>query len=354
MGLILRQVQRTFGTAFSLAVDVVIDQGITVLFGRSGCGKTTALRLIAGLDRPDTGAILLDDTVFFDSDQRINLPVHLRRIGFMFQGPSLFPHLTVEANVAYGAPDPASVPEWLERFQLTGLHRRFPHEISGGETQRVALARSLASRPRLLLLDEPFSALDELRRVQFQNDLLRLKELTPIPIVVVTHSLNEAFALADRLIILDEGAIVESYDATTLFSRPMKRVTAELLGVENLLPCIVKSVADGQMVVGSGTFEASLEPDARFQEGDRAYLGVRAGDVRLIVTDEPRENELTVRVYRIIPAIGSNHILLRSDGCKQEYDLMMDLDEHHRLQHMIQPGDRIRISLKRDRMFLCA
>lgn len=354
MGLILRQVRRAFGTAFSLGIDVAIDQGITVLFGRSGCGKTTALRLIAGLDRPDAGTIHLDDTVFFDSVRRTNLPVHLRRIGFMFQEPSLFPHLTVEANVAYGAPDPTRVPEWLERFHLTALHRRYPHEISGGETQRVALARSLASLPRLLLLDEPFSALDELRRVQFQNDLLRLKEQTPIPIVLVTHNLNEAFALADRLIIMDEGAIVESYDAMTLFSRPMKRVTAELLGVENLLTCIVKTATEHDMIVGSETFETSLEPDPRFKVGDRAFLGVRAVDVRLIVTDEPRENELTVCVYRVIPSIGSNHLLLRSDGCQQEYDIMMDLDEHHRLQHMIQPGDRIRISLKRDRLFLCA
>lgn len=330
-----------------------VEQGITVLFGRSGCGKTSVLRLIAGLDRPEAGSIELDGDVFFDAKRKIDLPVHRRRIGFMFQLPSLFPHLTVEANVAYGAPNPSETGEWLERFHLAGLGRRFPREISGGEMQRVALARSLASRPRLLLLDEPFSALDEQRRTQFQGDLLRLKAQMPVPMIIVTHNLYEAFALADRLIILDDGKIVESYDALALFSRPMKRVTAELLGVQNLLPCMVRAIRDDGMIVDAGNFEVSLDADARFQPGDQVWLGIRAVDVRLIVTDEARENEVGAVIYRVVPSFGLNHILLRSDGCAQDYDLMMDLDEHHLMQHMLRPGDRVRLSLKRANAFLC-
>ncbi|MBM3265764.1 MAG: ABC transporter ATP-binding protein [candidate division Zixibacteria bacterium] len=353
MGLTLDNVKRSFGKTFHLSLDMRVEQGITVLFGRSGCGKTSVLRLIAGLDRPDAGTIRFDDTVFFDPARKTDLPPHLRRIGYMFQLPSLFPHLTVHANIAYGATDSSDVAEWLERFQLSALKDRYPREISGGEMQRVALARSLASRPRLLLLDEPFSALDEQRRTQFQGDLLRLKDKMPIPILLVTHNLNEAFALADRLIILDEGKIVESYDAMTLFSRPMKRVTAELLRVQNLLPCTVRAVRNDTLVVDTGHFTVELDPDARFHSGDRVWLGIRAVDVRLIVTDEFRENEIAATVSRIVPAFGSNHVLLRSDGCAQEYDLVMDLDEHHLRQHMLRAGDRVRISLKRANAFLC-
>jgi ABC-type sulfate/molybdate transport systems ATPase subunit len=354
MGLALTGIRRSFGAAFHLALDMEVSDGITVLFGRSGCGKTTTLRLIAGLDRPDAGRIEFGDTVLFDAGRGINLPVHKRRIGFMFQLPSLFPHLTVEANVAYGAQHPAEIPEWLDRFQLAPLRRRYPGEISGGEMQRVALARSLAAHPRLLLLDEPFSALDERRRIRFQGDLLRLKEQTQIPIILVTHNLYEAFALADRLIVLDEGHIVESYDAVALFSRPMKRVTAELLGVENLLPCVVKTVQTDRMTVRTPAFDVAVDPDHRFRAEDHAWLGIRAVDVRLVVTDRPRENEVAATIYRIIPSVSSNHILLRVDGSAQDYDLIMDLDEHHCIQHRIKPGDRIRIALKRSKAFLCA
>lgn len=353
MGLSLSGVSYIFNSSFELTLDMDVESGITVLFGRSGCGKTSALRLVAGLLHPDAGCIKLDGNVFFDAASSTVMPVHERRVGFMFQHPSLFPHMTVEANIGYGAVE-EEASRWLDRFQLTALRDRYPRELSGGEMQRVALARSLAARPRLLLLDEPFSALDERRRMAFQTDLLRLKEETDIPILLVTHNLNETFALADRLVVMDEGAIVESYDAVALFTRPMRRVTAEMLGVENLIPCGITEVFDDRMVVSTDQYAAEVDPDARFRPGDRLWLGIRAVDVRLVVTDEPRENELEATIHRIIPSVASNQILLSLDGSSQEYDLIMDLDEHHCTQHMIRPGSRIRVSLKRSKLFLCS
>ena len=353
MGLVLAEVEKSFETGFRLSLDIEVNQGITVLFGRSGCGKTTTLRMIAGLLDPQAGRIQLDDTVFFDTARGIHRPVYDRRIGFVFQQPSLFPHLTVEENILYGAKASGDIEDLIDRFSIDALRRRYPREISGGEQQRVALARSLASHPRLLLMDEPFSALDERVRMQFQADLLRVKDRASIPILVVTHSLNEAFALADRIIVLDDGHVVESYDAVHLFSRPMKRVTAELLGVQNLIPCVVRNIDDDHMVVAMGTFDMVVNTDSRFCIGDHVWLGLRSVDVRLVVTDEPRENEMETTIQRIIPSVASNQIYLRAKGSSQEYDLIMDLDEHHCIQHMISQGDRIRVSLKRSKIFLC-
>ena len=354
MGLSLTGVKRTFNASFTLSLDMKVDNGITILFGPSGCGKTSALRLIAGLLMPNEGRIQFDEVVLFDAQSSVTIPVHERHVGFMFQHPSLFPHMTVEANIGYGAGPGDEAEKWIAQFQLTDLRSRYPRELSGGEMQRVALARSLAARPRLLLLDEPFSALDERRRRAFQTDLLRIKEETDIPILLVTHNLNEAFSLADRLIVLDEGRIVESYDAISLFSHPQRRVTAELLGVENLMPCEVKDITDTVMVVSIEACEVQVEPDTRFRAGDRIWLGIRAVDVRLVVTDEPRENEVTATIHRIIPSVASNQILLSVDGSTQDYDLIMDLDDHHCTQHMIRPGGRIRVALKRSKVFLCS
>ena len=353
MGLSLVGVKRTFNASFELSLDMEVDNGITILFGRSGCGKTSALRLIAGLLAPEAGRIQFDQVVLFDARSSITMPVHERRVGFMFQHPSLFPHMTVEANIRYGAAQAVEAGKWIDRFQLTDLSGRYPRELSGGEMQRVALARCLAAQPRLLLLDEPFSALDQRRRMSFQADLIRLREETKIPILLVTHNLDEAFALADRLVVLDEGGIVESYGAISLFSHPMRRVTADLLGVENLISCEVKQVSHGQMVVSTDLYEAHVEPDTRFRIGDRIWLGIRAVDVRLVVTAEPRENEVSATIHRVIRSVASNQILLSLDGSTQDYDLIMALDEHHCIQHMIKPGGRIRVSLKRSKLFLC-
>lgn len=353
MGLTLAGVERRFDSGFRLSLDIEITDGITVLFGRSGCGKTTTLRMISGLLTPQAGRIQLDDTVFFDAGPGIHLPVYDRRVGYIFQQPSLFPHLTVEENIRYGAGDLDGVQDLINRFGIDALKGRYPGEISGGEQQRVGLARSLASRPRLLLLDEPFSALDERARMRFQEDLLRVKERTAMPMLMVTHSLSEAFALADRLIVMDAGHVVESYNAVHLFSRPMKRVTAELLGVQNLLPCTVRSKNGNQMMVATDTFDVTVDPDARFHPGDRLWLGIRSVDVRLVVTDEPRENEVEAIIQRIIPSVASNQIFLRAEGSPNTYDLVMDLDEHHCIQHMIRQGDRIRVALKRSKVFLC-
>lgn len=201
---------------FSVDVELRFDNGILVLFGPSGSGKSTILNCLAGLQKPTAGRILLDDRVFFCKQQGINIPVRERRIGYVFQDYALFPHLTVKDNALFGLPagphrckknlgHRMSVRETLEMMEIMHLQNRYPAQLSGGEKQRVALARALMTEPKLLLLDEPLSAIDSQVRQALQKELKKIQRTWKIPFVLVTHSHKEMEALADEVFFLKEG-----------------------------------------------------------------------------------------------------------------------------------------------------
>jgi molybdate transport system ATP-binding protein len=205
---------------FHLDARFELPPGLTVLFGPSGAGKTRLLRLIAGLDQPTQGRITCNDRTFVDLAERTALPIHERRIGMVFQQPYLLPHRTVEANVALASDGRtrherrATAGHWLERTGAVPFAGRRPHQLSGGQRQRVALARALAGRPRLLLLDEPFSALDLDRRRRLRRLVRGLVDETGIPTVFVTHDLQELTELADQVLLADHGS-VDTFEAVT-------------------------------------------------------------------------------------------------------------------------------------------
>src|SRR3990172_755944 len=207
---------------------------LTVLFGPSGTGKSLILNILSGIIPPDDGYIRLNGDELFNRQKGINVPMRKRKIGYVFQEYSLFPHLTVAENITYGINGKADIEkklgELLELFRLKEKKEKYPRELSGGQKQRVAIARAIASDPKLLLLDEPLSALDERIREKLQQDLLKLKSILSIPIIYVTHNLQEAFTLADHIIILNDGRIVESGEKHEIFSNPRKRLTAKFLG----------------------------------------------------------------------------------------------------------------------------
>lgn len=179
---------------------------IVVLFGPSGSGKTTILNCIAGLTKPSYGAIHLNEKVLFDS-KKVNVSIQKRNVGYLFQDYALFPHMTVWKNIAYGMKSEQFAKELVRELEIEHLSNRYPHEISGGEKQRVAIARALSTEPDLLLLDEPFSALDDDTRAKSHDELLRLHALWQIPILLVTHSHAEAEKLGDRIMYLKEGVL---------------------------------------------------------------------------------------------------------------------------------------------------
>ncbi|WKT00901.1 molybdenum ABC transporter ATP-binding protein [Gallibacterium salpingitidis] len=214
------QVTKRF-SALSVELDLQIPtQGITMIFGRSGAGKSSLLNMVSGLSTPDNGRITLQDRVLVDTAQRINLPVEKRQIGYVFQDARLFPHYRVKGNLQYGMPK-AAAHKFSAIVELLGLEHlldRYPLTLSGGEKQRVAIGRALLSNPQLLLMDEPLSALDMPRKQELMRYLLRLVKEIEIPILYVTHSLEELKMLANRVILLEEGKLVEFADLETVWN----------------------------------------------------------------------------------------------------------------------------------------
>jgi molybdate transport system ATP-binding protein len=213
----VRKERRNNGHAlFVLDVSLDIPPGFTILCGPSGAGKSTLLDCVAGLTKPDSGRIAVADRTLFDSSSRVNMPAHQRAIAYVFQFASLFPHLSVEENILYGiqhlAPKERNcrIDEILGAFRVEALRKRRPSEISGGEAQRIELARSLVGDPRALLLDEPLTGLDDELRAQIIGDLQAWRAARNIPIVYVTHSMSEARALGGKIVTLRNGAVVES------------------------------------------------------------------------------------------------------------------------------------------------
>ncbi len=197
---------------FLLDVSFTASDGITVLMGASGAGKTTILRLIAGILTPDEGAIILNSQTFFDSSKKMNLPIQARNVGFVFQDYALFPHLTARQNIAYGIKDKNSkndsAREMLALFHIEHIGERLPNEMSGGEQQRVALARALASEPQIVLLDEPLSAVDFETRTKLLGEIEEAQRRTKIPFIYVTHNEKEAERLEKNRIVIKNGRIV--------------------------------------------------------------------------------------------------------------------------------------------------
>ncbi len=184
---------------------------LLVLVGPSGAGKTTIIRMLAGLDRPDKGRIQYGGETWLDTEKNLFLAPQKRRVGYVFQEYTLFPHLTVSGNVAFSAEDKAEVPSLLKRFNIWHLKDRKPDRISGGERQRCAICQAMARRPRLLLLDEPFSALDAVTRQNLREELQKLKRELSIPIIHVTHDISEALYLGDDVLPMVNGRIVRKW-----------------------------------------------------------------------------------------------------------------------------------------------
>ncbi len=234
---------------FSLDVAFQANAGITALFGPSGAGKTLTLASIAGFTRPDRGRIASSDLVLFDSQNGVNLPARARRCGYLFQQGALFPHMTVRENLLFSSPDTASADRLLERFHINGIASRRPHEISGGERQRCAIARTVATRPRLLLMDEPGQALDILLRRELHQVLRELRDELRIPMLLVTHDLAEAFTLADQMLIIDDGKIHDRGAPADLYRRPSSKRTAQLLGLDAVFDGRVVSADSGRVTL---------------------------------------------------------------------------------------------------------
>jgi molybdate transport system ATP-binding protein len=312
-------IKKDFKT-FHLDVDFKVGNETLGFLGASGCGKSLTMRCIAGIEKPDSGRIVVNDRVFFDSEKRINLTPQQRKTALLFQNYMLFPNFTVEKNV--GAGIAKSVPDAerakiiaseLERFGLTGYEKRYPAQLSGGQQQRVALARMLAARPDILMLDEPFSALDSHLKDTLEQNLISLFNSFNGTILYVSHDIDEALRLCDRIAVVEAGNILEIDSGDELVNDPKSGAAIKLSGCKN---------APHAEYVDSHTvyvpvWGIRIHTDAIVPQ-DVKYVGIRASFLEQ--ADGPGDNNYRVEVCRI------------SDSRFERSILMHFIDSDHKLQ----------------------
>ena len=336
-----------------LAAEFVCQPGeLLALVGPSGSGKTTLLRTIAGLYRPQHGQVECAGNVWFDAERKHSLSPQRRQIGMVFQDYALFPHLTALDNVQLSVrhlPQPQrrlQAEKWLSKVRLEGLGGRYPNALSGGQRQRVALARALARDPKVLLLDEPFSAVDQVTRRRLQRELALLRQQIEIPIVLVTHDLEEATALADQICVLHNGVSLQQATPEALFTRPSSPLVARLLDRHNLFDGVVVDV-NGQRRLQWGA--CSLEVAEGLDElplGEQVTWYLPPSDIVLHRRDRPslgeRENPLAATVDELVVLGGITSVSLRVNHGDM---LRFDIATHAARRNQLTSGTVVNVSL---------
>ena len=291
---------------FHLRVRLSLGTEVMVLYGPSGAGKTQTLRAIAGLMRPDRGEIRLDGRPLFrcqGTRATVNVSPQGRRIGYVFQGYALFPHLTALENVAFGIRGRHRREEalsWLRRMRLEHVAHLYPSQLSGGQQQRVAIARTLAAGPAALLLDEPFSALDLDAKRRLQEELRQLQRELSLPVLYVTHSLEDAFAVGERIAVIAEGRVQQVGALAEVVARPANRRVASVFGLPNVIRARVRGLSPEGLLLDWGGRELLAAPRS-LPAGAWVFAHIRPEEVRFIYPDRPlsaavRHNRLRVQV----------------------------------------------------------
>lgn len=330
---------------------------LLALVGPSGSGKTTLLRTIAGLYQPKYGEVTCAGQAWFSTPehaggQRVSLSPQQRQIGMVFQDYALFPHLNALDNIQLAlshlpkSQRYAHAMQWLSKVRLEGLEARFPNELSGGQRQRVALARALAREPRVLLLDEPFSAVDQVTRRRLQRELALLRQQIPIPIVLVTHDLEEAAALADQICVLHNGTSLQQGTPETLFRRPVSALVARLLDRHNVFEGeVVDWQGQRRLKWGEWLLEVG-EGLQSFAVGSRIGWYLPPSDIVLHRRGRPsqgeRENPVAAFVSEMVVLGGITSIVLRVSNGDM---LRFDIATHAARRNQLTLGEQVHVSL---------
>ena len=349
----------TAASEFVLDVDFHAAPGFTIVFGASGAGKTTLLDCIAGLIEPDSGRITIGGQALFDAAEHIYLPVEKRNVGYVFQDLALFPHLTVEENVEYGL---SHLPRTerihrtgaiLDAFRVLHLARTRPGKISGGERQRVALARALVTDLVVLLLDEPLAALDAATKSRIIDDLRAWNEAHRIPILYVTHSREEVFALGESVLVLDHGRILVQGTPHQVLSAPQQETLAQLAGFENILDATVESLHSDRGTMTCLLYQnesgaqvpVPLEtPLVRAEVGSTLRVGIRAGDILLAIAPPVGLSARNIIPGRLLSLERRDVIISARVKCGVELEVHLTLAAREALQ--LEPGRDVWLVIK--------
>lgn len=315
---------------FSLKVSFFINQEILSIVGPSGSGKSMTLQCISGLMKPDEGYINVNGRVLYDSENRLNIPPQERKIGYVFQNYALFPHLTVYDNVAFGISRQERtrmddrVCYLLDKMHLSGYKHRYPRQLSGGQQQRVALARALAPEPEILLLDEPFSALDTQVRGELERELLSIHEFYKGSIIFVSHNLDEAYRLSSQIAVYNAGRILQLAPKNDLINAPANRTVAQLTGARNLAEGVIENIEDGRAAVmveeWNERFQIGLPSTHEYRLNQKVTIGIRPEYIQI---EEPSlGNPLRVTVVEAVDGVSSYSYCFRvTEGSKKDYHL---------------------------------
>jgi molybdate transport system ATP-binding protein len=291
---------------FHLDVAFEAASGVTILYGPSGSGKTLTLDSIAGFVLPDAGRILLDDRILFDGVSGVNLTPQRRSCGYVFQNHALFPNMTLRENLAFAGDSLARlerhrrIAEQLDKFKLTSVAGRYPHELSGGQKQRGSIARALMADPRIILLDEPASGMDAMLRADLHELIRDLRDSLQVPILVVTHDAEETFALADRVLVYDGGKILRTGSPAELLENPGTVRVARLMGGFNVFDADVIALDPGRQTSRLRLLGQEMDgPHLRgCFKGDRIAVCIRPEELRL--TDRPGDNRIRADLQRTV------------------------------------------------------
>jgi molybdate transport system ATP-binding protein len=347
------RIRKQLGKDFELDLAVTLPPGITILFGPSGAGKTRMLDCVAGLVQPDEGRIATRQQILFDSARGIDIPPQLRRVGYVFQDLALFPHLTVQGNIEYGIFQVAAEQRKqrsaavMESFRIAHLRSRRPGRISGGERQRVALARALVTDPTILMLDEPLAALDAVTKSKIVDDLRAWNQEHGVPIVYVTHSREEVFALGERAIVLENGRLVAQGTPHQVMSAPRKETVAQLAGFENIFDAEVRAVHEdrGTMVCRVSGSDVEIEtPLVRADVGSALRVGIRAGDILLASLLPVGLSARNIIPGRVVSLAQRDVIVVAKVNCGVEMEVHLTLAARDSLQ--LQPGREVWLVVK--------
>jgi molybdate transport system ATP-binding protein len=315
---------------FMLKSSFKAEKGVLGILGPSGCGKSMTLKCISGLYSPDNGSIILNDKVLFSSDSKINVPPRKRNIGYVFQNYALFPHLTVYKNIAYGIKHlekglrNKKALEMIERMQLEGLENHYPSQLSGGQQQRTALARTLITDPDLLLLDEPFSALDSHIKYMLEKELVTIiKNNYDGIVLLVTHNIEEAYRICNNIMIMDNGQNIQKGTKNEIIHTPENLTAARITGCKNFLEVKVLDEKDGYYILKSKEliFKAIKTEQ---QISGQMVAGIRAHYLSLYSMNTDMENSFECDIIEKIDGLFSTTIIVNCSGCVLQVEMPKD------------------------------
>ena len=302
---------------FTLDIEIETNKETLALFGASGCGKTITLKCVAGIEKPDEGEIVLNDKILFSSKKKINLPPQRRNVGLLFQSYALFPNMTLEENIAISIPKNCpnkdkTVRNRIREFSLEGLEENYPHELSGGQQQRTALARMLVNEPEILMLDEPFSALDEHLRWKLEQRLITTLHDYGSTALYVSHNKDEVYRIADKIAIYNQGKIQSIGEKEEIFSKPQSVDAAKLIGCDN----ISKAQKIGRNKVYAIDWDMELESEETVQEGLK-YVGIHGNNLA-ISNSTAFSNTFPMKIVNKIENPFSSTLVLKHERKKND------------------------------------